>query len=131
MSAVELSGQLYILVQSVRDSYISTSEKLKYFDDEYNDLTHALELTKFDEEKGHQLALLLQENRKCRRRAKEERELLQPLHDLLWTQKGFVGDLCRATAKVHVRARRQSTRTYTPRVRPDVFDLDIQKQKYV
>ncbi|MNV38895.1 hypothetical protein D3C71_1304580 [compost metagenome] len=121
MTAIELSDHLYSAIQSVRDGYLSASEKLKYFDDEYNDLTHALELTKFDREGGHQLAQPLQTNRINRRRAKEEKELIQPLYDLLRAHNGLVGDLSRATAKVHSAALRQSKRTYIPRVRADIF----------
>ncbi|MNP60885.1 hypothetical protein D3C76_1560120 [compost metagenome] len=98
--------------------------ELAYYDGEYNDLTHALELLEFDQERGYQLALQLQSNRKARREAKNERERLQPLYDLLRDRQDFVSDLSRATAKAHSVAQRQSHRVYTPRVREDIFNLN-------
>ncbi|MGN7169289.1 hypothetical protein ACTHSJ_25830 [Paenibacillus cellulositrophicus] len=122
MEALRIADQFYNAACDIRKAYDEAANQLKYFDNEYNDLTHALELTDFGTDKGHKLALQLQANRKNRRRAKEQIECLQPLRDLLSRYQGFIGDLCRATAKVHGAALRQSKRAYSPRVRHELFD---------
>ncbi|MDN4069245.1 hypothetical protein QYF50_15440 [Paenibacillus vini] len=124
MNALEASNSLFKLVQDIQNGYEKTCSDLAYYDAEYNDLTHAFELVEFDKEKGYQLALLLQQNRKARREAKKERERLQPLYDFLRRQKEFTGDLPRVTAKVHRVAERQRNRTYSPRVHANIFEAE-------
>lgn len=121
MKALEASNKLYTLVQDIKSSYEEICGELAYYDAEYNDLTHALELTNFDKEKGYQLALQLQQNRKARREVKKESERLRPLYDLLTGQRELLGDLARATAKVHSVAQKQARRAYTPRVCEEIF----------
>lgn len=120
MNAIEASENLFKSIREVNEAYEIACSEINYYDAEYNDLTHALELTSFDEKKGYQLAMQLQQNRKARRAAKNERERLQPLYDLLRRDKGFTMDLSKAVAKVHTVAHRQSRRVYTPRVRDDI-----------
>lgn len=121
MDALEASNSLFKLVQDIKNAYETACSELAYYDAEYNDLTHALELLEFDKEQGYQLALQLQHNRKTRREAKKDRERLQPLYELLSKQKYFISDLSRATAKTYSVAQKQSRRTYTPRVRMEIF----------
>ncbi|MFW5437096.1 hypothetical protein [Paenibacillus apiarius] len=93
-----------------------------YYENEYLDLTHALEFMEFGPEEGFQLAQQLQENRRKRRQAKEENELIKPLYELITRQKTLMAEMGKIKAKAQQTIQTQSKRIYTPRVRTDMQD---------
>lgn len=69
IDALRLTSQLLTAFQAVQSAIQQNESDIIYYEHEYNDLTHALELTKFNAAEGYQLAVQLKENRLNRRKA--------------------------------------------------------------
>lgn len=132
IDALRLTSQLITAFQAVRSSVQQNESDIIYYEHEYNDLTHALELTKFNAAEGYQLAVQLKENRLNRRKAKDQVAQLQPLFDVMTRHQSFFQDLRKAQAQIEKIKSSQASRMYTARARTDMQDaFDRAKQKQV
>ncbi|MEY9097022.1 hypothetical protein [Paenibacillus sp. RC84] len=120
MKPREIANQLINLLKDVKGIYEQNENDDKYLNNEYTDLTHALEFLELDEENGPELLKQLQSNRRMRRMAKETNELLQPLYELATNPKGPFAELDRVLKKIQEVERFQSNRKYTARARTDM-----------
>ncbi|NOJ72457.1 hypothetical protein [Paenibacillus alvei] len=84
------------------------------------DLAHAVEFIEFDTDDGFALALQLKENRRKRRQAKEDNEILRPLYELLIRNKALLPEMDKIKGRVQQVIQTQSQRIYTPKARTDM-----------
>lgn len=129
--ALTATKQLNDIYQGVKDAFAKAKEEERFRDDEYNDLTHALELINFNGAEGYKLAKELKENRKFRREAKNMQELITPLRDLLLKYHTIFSELKNVQAMIEAIQHTQSVRVYTPRTRTDLqdrFDRALRKE---
>ncbi|MFH0070969.1 hypothetical protein [Peribacillus sp. NPDC056705] len=124
-TAKEAAQRLHEILSSVKKNYDLNVKEIDYCDNEYLDLTHALEFLDNGEIETLNLTRQLQDNRRRRRKAKDENERLQPLYDLVMKKNGLVDEVSRGRRRVQEIIKTQAVRRYTPRVRKDmqsVFD---------
>jgi hypothetical protein len=121
MNVLETTEQLIAVFEAVRKTMEDASDDQDFIDREYNDLTHALELVSFNASEGYKLAKQLQENRLRRREAKNLKEALQPLYDLMNKNQSFFKELKNVHAAIERTVHTQQNRKYRPRAREDLF----------
>jgi hypothetical protein len=109
--------------QSVKETMKEADELQTFSEREYADLAHALELTNFDIQRGYRLAKELQQNRVNRRNAKNTKEEIQPLLELMNRYHGLFKELKNVHAQIERIRHIQMNRCYTPRERKDI-DFD-------
>ncbi len=116
----EIATQILNLLKDVKGIYEQNENDDKYLNNEYTDLTHALEFIELDEESGPELLKQLQSNRRMRRTAKDTNEQLQPLYELAINPKGPFAELDKVIKKIQEAERLQASRKYTARARTDM-----------
>lgn len=121
MTPLEMTELLIAIADNAKSLMSQVEAEQYYADQEYNDLTHALELTRFNAVEGFRLAKELQDNRLRRRNAKNQREQLQPLYDLIQKHQVFFKELKNVQAQIESVIHAQVKRKYQPRVRDDLF----------
>ena len=121
MTPLEMVELMIAISDNVKTLMSQVEAEQYYADQEYNDLTHALELTKFNAAEGFRLAKELQDNRIRRRNAKNQREQLQPLYDLIQKYQVFFKELKNVQTQIESVIHAQAKRKYQPRVRDDLF----------
>ncbi|WP_438349915.1 hypothetical protein ACP8HI_04390 [Paenibacillus sp. FA6] len=120
LTAEDASRQMLGVFKGIKTTYDQHTKDLAHCNDEYLDLTHALEFLDVDDLGGYELVRQMQVNRRRRRRAKDEIERLQPLYDYLNRQKGMTGELSRLHQVVQDISKNQGKRKYTSRIRTDL-----------
>ncbi|MEB3103064.1 hypothetical protein [Ferviditalea candida] len=125
MNLLELTNQLITISDTVRTTMEQLEQDQIFADKEYNDLTHALELISFSAVEGYKLAKQMQDNRIRRRNAKNLREQLQPLFELVNKNQVFFRELKNVHAQIETTIGIQQKRTYTPRARADLFEKQV------
>jgi hypothetical protein len=120
IDALRITSLMISAFQNVKSAVEQFESDVAYYDHEYNDLTHALELMTFDAAKGYQLAKQLKENRLKRRKAKDQLAQLQPLNELMGRYQNFFQELRRTQAQIEKIRTAQQNRIYTPRARTDM-----------
>jgi len=121
LTPLEMVELMIAISDNVKTLMSQVEAEQYYADQEYNDLTHALELTRFNAAEGFRLAKELQDNRLRRRNAKNQREQLQPLYDLIQKYQVFFKELKNVQAQIESVIHAQAKRKYQPRVRDDLF----------
>lgn len=120
INALKAARDLRKIVEGVKVAYDKSVHDEQYYNDECNDILHALELLKLTPKQRLDLSAQLSVSRWNRRKAKEDKELLQPLADYLKRQRGMVGELNSIVADTEATIKTQSMRVYIPRVRKDL-----------
>jgi hypothetical protein len=120
INPLQITADLISANQTVHEAMMQIDADQLYVDGEYNDLTHALEFISFGGVEGYKLAKQLQQNRKRRRNAKNLKEQLQSLHDLMGKHQSFFRDLKKVHAEIEQTIGIQLKRTYKPRTRTDL-----------
>ena len=120
IDALKITSQLIDSFQTVRDTVAQIERDQDFYEREYLDLTHALEIISFNASEGYKLAKQLKENRHNRRNAKNTKEQLMPLHDLMKRYNNFFKELKSVHSQIEVTRNIQRKRAYTPRVREDL-----------
>lgn len=111
------------IAECAKDDMDRYHREVQYYDHEYNDLTHALELTRFNASEGYKLAKQMQENREKRRTSKDCIAQLSPLCNVIKKHHHFFNELKSVEREVQSVIRTQNVRTYRPRVRDDLFKM--------
>lgn len=119
---IQAITQILDVFQNVRSTIQECETELTFRDNEYNDLTHALELTTFDAATGYMLAKQLKENRLKRRAAKDLLAQLQPLAEVFDRYQNLINDMRRAKTQIEKIKNAQQLRIYTPRARTDMME---------
>lgn len=109
-------SQLINVFSQVPHWYEENEQEVKFRDDEYNDLTHALELIAFGGVQGYKLAVGLKENRIKRREAKNTSELMKPLYDLVKKHQHLLSEMRKCSSEISKMTNIQKARKYHPRV---------------
>lgn len=122
IDALKITNQLIEINQSVKDTYDQTEEDITFCDKAIQDIEHAIENTKFDVRRGFYLAKQLQDMRVKRRVAKDLKEQLQPLIELLKKNPNFFNEAKQVHAHIEITRNVQLKRTYKPRT-----DIQIAK----
>lgn len=122
LDAIQVVNQLIDAFRSVQEAYQQAERDEEFCDQEYNDLTHGLELIDFNAAEGFKLAKQLKENRTKRRAAKDTIEQLRPLYVHINRNKPFIDGLKNIHAEIETTKNVQMNRVYRPRVRADLFD---------
>lgn len=120
IDAYNSANKLLEIVQATKTAYEKAVLDEQYYSDECTDLVHALELLKLTPRQRLDIGSQLGVSRWNRRRAKEDKELLQPLAEYLKRQKGMVGELIGIVDKIEKIQQEQAVRVYTPKVRRDI-----------
>lgn len=121
MTPIQAVNELISIIDEIKNIHKSAEVDLCYSDQEYNDLTHALEFNRFNAFEGFKLAKEMQENRHKRREAKDTLEQLKPLIDLINKNPKFLNELKNAKADIEITINKHRKRKYEPRVRDDLF----------
>jgi hypothetical protein len=114
--------------ESVKQTMQEANDLQTFSEREYIDLAHALELTSFDIQRGYRLAKELQQNRINRRNAKNLKEEIQPLMELMNRYNGFFKELKNVHAQIERTRHTQISRRYRPRERTDM-EKEFEKAK--
>jgi len=122
IDALQIISQFISSFQNVRSVVQECEAEVSYRDNEYNDLTHALELTTFDAASGYKLAKQLKENRIKRRKVKDQLAQLQPLLSLMNRYQNFFHDMKKLRTEIEKIRAMQQNRIYTPRARTDMME---------
>ena len=96
--------------------------EIKYYQDEVNDIEHKLELENFNAATGYKRAYEIAVAQRKRRISKDELEHLRSLDKRIkgvFKQPNAINQLVQVIDKVEYE---QATRTYTPKVRKDLFE---------
>jgi hypothetical protein len=120
MTAFEINRQLLDIIKSIKPAYEQSVADEIHYSEECTDLVHALELLKLSPSKREELSLQLSETRWKRRKAKENKEQLEPLVEVMKKQNGLTGGLSKAIEEIQMIMKTQSVRVYRPRVRTDL-----------
>lgn len=83
------------------------------------DVVHSIEYKKFNRTQASRIVRLAKDIRRQRRAAKEEKEILEPLIELLNKYPRLTEDISAALGKIKRITNEQDTRIYTPRVLED------------
>ena len=108
-------NNLLEVFQESKSEYETAQMTIDYCERAYIDLAHACELTNFNAFEGYQLAKKIKDNQVNRREAKDLREQLQPLVDLLNKHQSLLKELKTVHAAVETTLNVQRKRKYTPR----------------
>ena len=131
VDAHHLTNQLISIFQTVKQTYERNENDIAFYNQEYTDITHALELLHFNAAQGYRLAKQLKANRANRRLAKDQNQQLQPLYELLTRNQGFLKELRKVQSQIERIKSDQQNRLYTVRARTDMqaaFDRAKEKQ---
>jgi DNA repair ATPase RecN len=122
IDALEITSRLLDSFETVRKTIDKIESDHEFCDKELNDLTHALEFISFNASEGYKLAKQMKESRIKRRNAKNLKEELQPLYDLMKRYNNFFKELKNVHAEIEAIRGLQQKRIYSPRVRTDMQD---------
>src|SRR5690242_20547106 len=100
VNPIELTNQMIEAFEAVQKAFKEADAEEKYCNLEYNDLTHALELTNFGTVDGYRLAKQIKDNRLRRRQAKDLQEQLEPLLTLMNKNQNFFRELKNVQAEI-------------------------------
>ena len=117
------SSSVVTIFQNVIKDYERDLDVIKDIEDQLNDLSHEIELSKpKDMYSGYKLYRQIRELRIERRRAKEEVELLKEIYEYFTSQQGqaFKNKLQQIQSNAAKLRDKQERRTYTPRSRTDL-----------
>lgn len=122
------AAEILKIVNDAKKEHSEMSKQLKYFDDEYNDLTHALEFLKLNAAELVIKAGEIKKNRVNRRICKESLELHGGF--ITWCNDRVFdfNELKRLSNMTEACKKHQGTRVYTPRVHTELtkrFRKDI------
>lgn len=120
INALKAAKDLRGITEAVKAAYEKSVHDEQYYNDECQDLNHALELLKLTPKQRLDLSEQLAVSRWKRRKAKEDKELLQPLAEYLRRQKGMAGELDKVVIAINDLTKTQSLRVYRPKVRTDL-----------
>lgn len=129
INAYRAAKQLREILSAVKDGYERAVRDEQYYSDECTDLVHALELLKLTPRQRLELGSQLGVSRWNRRKAKEDKELLQPLAEYLRRQKGMAGELAAVVERIEELQQLQAARVYTPKVRKDLGTTFAHRQR--
>lgn len=91
------------------------------------DVAHFIEYKKFNRTQASRIVRVAKDIRRQRRAAKEEKEILEPIIELLDKYPRMVDDVSTAIGKVKRIVNEQNCRVYTPRV---LEDSELEGQHY-
>ncbi|MNC15656.1 hypothetical protein D3C75_634800 [compost metagenome] len=120
IDAYKSASTLLEIVQGTKSTFEQAVQDEQYYSDECTDLVHALELLRLTPRQRLEIGSQLGVARWNRRKAKEDKELLQPLAEYLKRQKGMVGELSGIVERIEEIQRQQAMRVYSPKVRKDI-----------
>lgn len=100
--------------------YGQANEEINYYNNETQDILHAIELTDMDEETSMKLFNDLKKNRENRRIAKNFVELVEPLHDIARNNVKLINELGKVQAKIQITESVISNRKYRVREKTDL-----------
>lgn len=120
MDAVTTTKSFLETLNAIEKDWGSWIDELKRCEEETQDLLHEIELTKFDASRGYRLCRDLQEVRQCRRRLKDEIEVVRVLKEFLDSNKQLKISLFKVLTNMERVEEGQGRRTYKPRVRTDI-----------
>lgn len=120
INALKAAKDLRGITEAVKAAYEQSVKDEVHYNDECQDLNHALELLKLTPKQRLDLSEQLGISRWKRRKAKEDKELLQPLAEYLKRQKGMAGELDKVIIAIKDLTQTQGIRVYRPKVRTDL-----------
>ncbi|MGG1649684.1 hypothetical protein [Paenibacillus sp. NRS-1780] len=120
VTASEAAQQLRDVLKNIKTEYARCDNDVKYYDQELADIIHALEFIELDDEMACALSQQLRENRIRRRKAKNEKERLQPLYEVSGGHPHLIYEFERAKWRAERIECIQKRRIYTPRIRTDM-----------
>jgi len=123
LNALKAAKDLHGIIKSVKVAYDQSVKDEVYYNDECTDLVHALELLVLTPKQRLDLSSQLGVSRWKRRKAKEDKELLQPLSEYLKRQKGMAGELDKVILAISDLTKTQTMRVYRPKVRTDLGSI--------
>ncbi|MEK4854808.1 hypothetical protein NST04_33570 [Paenibacillus sp. FSL H7-0756] len=129
INAYQAAKQFRDIVDGVKKDYERAVHDEQHYSDECTDLVHALELLKLTPRQRLELGSQLGVSRWNRRKAKEDKELLQPLAEYLRRQKGMAGELAAVVERIEELQQLQAVRVYTPKVRKDLGATFAHRQR--
>lgn len=117
MDAIEAGETILRCINYIVNEYPANYDRIGELDCQLTDISHSIEFTPFDIQRGYKFAKQIQEVRNERRNLKDANELLKPLHDFLsaGTSQAFKNGLATAVLKAKQRERTLPLRIYTPR----------------
>ncbi|MEK5414480.1 hypothetical protein [Paenibacillus sp. FSL L8-0708] len=123
INALKAAKDLRGIVEAVKTTYEQSVKDEIYHSEECTDIVHALELLKLTPRQRLNLSEQLGVSRWKRRKAKEDKELLQPLAEYLKRQKGMAGELDKVILAISDLTKTQTMRVYRPKVRTDLGSI--------
>lgn len=120
MKAQQVTGNMINYFRDVKKEYEEAEKNVRFYESEYNDLTHALELTNFNASEGYKLAKELKQNRKNRREAKDIMNELNPLYMFMQSNSRFLQELKKVNTEVIKITQKKDSRKYHVRARADM-----------
>ena len=115
-SELELLKEVNAYLRNARTRYQTLYDEVGVCEKAMGDINHAMEYMEYNRTGNCRLVRLGREWRRKRRAAKEEKELLEPIIELLNRYPRLVDDVSTALGKVKRISGEQETRVYTPRV---------------
>lgn len=122
MEGLDIVSETLRLLQLVETTSKQVSEEINRCDLEHQDLIHAAELLNLNAVEMSKLAKAIKQNRQKRRDAKNTKEQLSPILEVLQKNQGLINSLKVAKGKAESIQRLQKVRVYTPRVRVDLTE---------
>lgn len=117
MTPIEAGELLLKSIDYILDQYPKNYDIVGEMDKQCCDITHEIEFTPLDVQRGYKLAKQLQDVKKIRRIAKDENELLKAMYDFLTqgTSTAFKNGFINALQKAKQREKTLPLRVYGPR----------------
>jgi len=106
-------------LRNARTRYQTLYDEVGVCEKAMGDVVHSIEYKKFNRTQASRIVRLAKDIRRQRRAAKEEKEILEPLIELMDKYPRLVDDISAALGKVKRIVNEQGSRVYTPRILED------------
>ncbi len=106
-------------LRNARTRYQTLYDEVGVCEKAMGDVVHSIEYKKFNRTQASRIVRLAKDIRRQRRAAKEEKEILEPIIELLDRYPRLVDDMSAALGKVKRIVNDQGNRVYTPRILED------------
>lgn len=116
---LETLKEVNAYLRNIRAHYQTLYDEVGICEKAMGDVVHSIEYKKFNRTQASRIVRLAKDIRRQRRAAKEEKEILEPVLELLEKYPRLVDDVSAALGKVKRVVNDQNTRVYTPRVLED------------
>ena len=116
--------------KSAVNFYKEAVDELHKYDQETQDLLHALELTYISEEQYSEIAKDLQEIRRYRRKAKNFIEAVEPIRNFAEENEVLIQKMCKVSGEVNKITNSINERRYYPRIRTSLEDSFRKQSSY-